>query len=61
MTDMIIIAIVLVVVGAAAFYLYRAKKRGVKCVGCPSGCNCQQSAGAFGCGGCCGCHVDDNE
>ena len=50
MTDVIVIAIVLAVVGAAAFALIRAKKRGVKCIGCPDGHKCQGS-----CGSCSGC------
>ena len=35
MTDIIIVAVIILVVGAASLYLYRAKKRGQKCVGCP--------------------------
>ena len=45
MTDYIIIAIVLAVLGFAGWYIYRAKKSGQKCVGCPHskecGSNCQ--------------------
>ena len=40
MIDLIIIAIVLVIVGAAIFYIIREKKRGVKCIGCPNGSVC---------------------
>ena len=40
MTDAIIIAIVLVIVAAALTYIIRAKKRGVKCIGCPHGGKC---------------------
>ena len=48
--DYLIIAIVLVIVGSALFFVGRAKKKGVKCIGCPdsgtcsghcSGCNCK--------------------
>ncbi|MBQ7381285.1 MAG: FeoB-associated Cys-rich membrane protein [Clostridia bacterium] len=35
MTDIIAIAVIVLIVGGAAFYLIRAKKRGQKCVGCP--------------------------
>lgn len=35
MTDLIIILLVLLVVGSAAFYVIRAKKQGQKCIGCP--------------------------
>ena len=40
MTDIIIIAIILVIVGAAIAYIIKAKKSGVKCIGCPSGGKC---------------------
>ena len=38
MIDYIVIAIILVIV-AAAFYVYKAKKSGKKCIGCPDGCS----------------------
>lgn len=41
----IAIGILAVIVGMAAFYVIRAKKRGKKCIGCPDG----------GCSCCCGC------
>ncbi len=40
MVDAIVILIVLVIVGAIALYLYRAKKRGEVCIGCPYGRQC---------------------
>lgn len=49
--DYILIAIVLLVVGGAALYIYRAKKRGQKCIGCPSAhqCSGQCSNCSHGC------------
>lgn len=48
-------AILILVVGAAALYVYRAKKSGKKCIGCPDGGSC--GGGCDGhCGGCSGCH-----
>ena len=50
MIDYLIIAILLAIIGGAAFYIYKAKKNGAKCIGCPeaktcsgncSGCSCQ--------------------
>jgi hypothetical protein len=38
--DFILIGILLVVVGLAVFYVVRAKKKGVKCIGCPDGASC---------------------
>ncbi len=45
--NIIVIAIVAVIIGAICFYLYRQKKRGVKCIGCPYANQC-----AGKCGGC---------
>ena len=42
MTDVIVVAVVAVIVGGALAYIIRAKRRGVRCIGCSSG-------------GCCGC------
>ena len=50
MQDLIVIAAVLAIVGAAAFYVYRAKKRGAKCIGCPMGESCSRKAGGSSCG-----------
>ena len=52
--DYILIAVLLAVVGGAAFYIYRAKKRGKKCIGCPSAHQCSgQCAGCSqSCGSC---------
>ena len=38
--DYIAIAVVALIVGAAVFYIVRAKKRGEKCVGCPYAKQC---------------------
>ena len=46
MTDIILIAVLAAIVGAAARYIYKAKKRGVKCIGCPAANSC----GSCGCG-----------
>ena len=52
MENLIILAIVGIIVGLAGGYVYRAKKRGVKCVGCPSGCSCSKGSCGGNCGGC---------
>ncbi|MBQ7875366.1 MAG: FeoB-associated Cys-rich membrane protein [Oscillospiraceae bacterium] len=57
MEDIIIIAILAVIIGLAGWYVYKAKKSGKKCIGCPDGCSCssKNSEGGCGCGcGCCG-------
>ncbi len=49
--DYIIIAVVLAIVGGAAFYIWKAKKSGKKCIGCPDSGSCSGN-----CSGCsCGC------
>ncbi len=49
MIDLIVIAILLAITGGIVFYLYRAKKRGETCIGCPHakqcGGKCSGSAG----------------
>jgi len=49
MIDLIIIAAVALMMGGAGVYIYRAKKRGQTCIGCPAAQN-----GTCG-GSCCGC------
>ena len=46
MTDFLIIAVVALILGAAARYIYKAKKSGAKCIGCPHAKTC-----GGGCGG----------
>ncbi len=51
MDNFIVIAIIVVILALAIFYIVRAKKNGVKCIGCPDAKTCQSRA--KGCGGCC--------
>ena len=51
MTDVIIILIVAVIVGAAGIYVWKAKKRG-GCIGCPDAKNCAGARSADGCSSC---------
>ncbi len=41
--NMIVIALLAVVVGAAIAYMVKAKRNGAKCIGCPSGGSCPHS------------------
>jgi len=50
MTDIIIGVIISAVVIGAVAYIYRAKKSGQKCIGCPNSKSCS-----------CGCCSDNNE
>lgn len=43
--DFIVMGVVLLIIGAAAAYIIKAKKSGKKCIGCPdssSCCNCHK-------------------
>lgn len=55
MENIIIVAILLVIVGLAVFYVYRAKKKGKKCIGCPDSGSCSTSKCEGGCNCGCGC------
>ena len=48
MTNVIIIAVVAVILGAAIGYIIKEKKRGTVCIGCPSAGTC-----SGGCSGGC--------
>ena len=77
METIIAAVIVVVIVALAAGYIYKAKKNGKKCIGCPDSGSCfgSCSCGAvlpeeqpqkemldFGCGcGCCGCDDSDED
>ena len=52
MTNIIFTAILVAILGSAAWYVYRAKKRGAKCIGCPV---------EGGCSGCCSSCASRNE
>lgn len=58
MVNVIVVLIILIIVAAAVGYIVRAKKRGVKCIGCPdSGC-CSKAAHEDKTSGCgCGYHA----
>ena len=49
MENLIILAVVGVIVTLSGRYLYRAKKRGARCIGCPSGCACNGKCGGGHC------------
>ena len=54
--DIVIIAVIVLIVGAASYYIYRAKKSGKKCIGCPDSCSCSAKAKEKCSGGCHSCH-----
>lgn len=40
MENFIVVLLLVLILGGAALYIYKAKKRGVKCIGCPDGATC---------------------
>ncbi len=43
MADIIVIIILVLLIGSAVAYMIKAKKNGVKCIGCPAGGSCSGS------------------
>lgn len=66
MENLIVIAIIVLVLGASIAYIVKEKKKGVRCIGCPAAGSCQshqnKKHSESGCGGgsnCgSGCHAD---
>lgn len=52
--DYVIIAVIMIIVGLAVFYIRKAKKSGRKCIGCPDGGSCSGNCG-------CGCGKSETE
>ena len=50
--DYIIIAVIVAVLGLAVFAIYKSKKSGKKCIGCPDSCACSGGNCSGGCSGC---------
>ena len=52
MENFLILAVLGLILGGAAGYVYKAKKAGRKCIGCPDGgqCNCNGSCSGCSCG-----------
>ena len=53
MADIIVLGIILLLVFAASYYIYKQKKSGVKCIGCSSAGACSGK-----CSGGCGNNTD---
>ncbi len=58
MVNMVIIGVLLVLVGLAVSYIVKAKKSGVKCIGCPHAKNCSANSMKHTS---CGCHTQEVE
>ena len=51
--DFVVMAVVLAIIGGAVFYIYKSKKNGKKCIGCPDSGSCSGTCGSCSCN--CGC------
>lgn len=54
MDNLIVGVILAIILGAAIYYIYKEKKKGVRCVGCPYAGECAAKAA----GSSCECHSD---
>lgn len=41
MENIIVIAVLLIIIGAAIWYICKEKKKGNRCIGCPAAGSCQ--------------------
>ncbi len=63
MENAILIVVLVAVIGGAVAYIVKAKRNGVKCIGCSAGGNCGRKKDApmqGGCGSCSGCNSCSN-
>ncbi len=57
MTNVMVVFIVALILGVSITYIVKAKKAGVKCIGCPAGGTC--SGNCNGCAGNCPGHSEE--
>ena len=55
METIIVIIILALILGGAIAYIYKAKKSGRKCIGCPDSASCGKKNGQC----CCGCSTEN--
>jgi hypothetical protein len=49
LTNIIATLVILAIVGGASYYIYKEKKKGTKCIGCPMAGNCAKAKAQMGC------------
>ena len=62
--DVIVILVIAAIIGCASYYIYKAKRSGKKCKGCPDSATCGKfNESVNSCGGncsfCTACHSED--
>ncbi|MBQ8807822.1 MAG: FeoB-associated Cys-rich membrane protein [Clostridia bacterium] len=55
MKDIIVALVIIIILACSIGYVIKAKKNGVKCIGCPSGKNCTNKGNVANCCGCTNC------
>ena len=50
MDNLIVLAVLAAILGGAAWYIYKKKKSGAKCIGCPDSGTCGGNCGSCSCG-----------
>lgn len=60
MENFIVAGILVIILGVAILSIVRAKKSGIKCIGCPSAGHCAAKANCSNSESACGCHSDAN-
>lgn len=55
MENAIIIVVLVAIIGGAVAYIVKAKKSGVKCIGCPASGSCGAKKNGASCSGCNSC------
>ncbi|MBQ8613560.1 MAG: FeoB-associated Cys-rich membrane protein [Ruminiclostridium sp.] len=60
MDNFVVIAVIVAVIASVVLYIVKAKKSGIKCIGCPDAKTCQARTCGGNCQGCKGCggHID---
>ncbi len=48
MENIMVVVLILMIAGSAAWYLYKAKKRGETCIGCPYAKQCKSNSCSCG-------------
>ncbi len=43
MTNLLVLGLLILILGAVIFYIVRAKRSGVRCIGCPDGGKCSSA------------------
>lgn len=53
--DVAVLAVIVVILALVIIYIRKAKKKGIKCIGCPNGATCGGN-----CSACTGCGKKEN-